>query len=472
MRSAVAVRGLQTAAALVVAVVVGGGVLAASRMQPQTMVMALAALAFPFVLVSVPDARKLLLGIVVVEMVFPLDVSFGYDLRWASLNALSGWNVSLTTLCLGLLYADWFVRACVRRADVAPWLGRTVLPMATYVAVDAVSLVVARNLTLGGYEVNLLVQALLLHVYVVYAATTFLKPAFLVKALVATLLAESLLMLALGAVGHGFTLGKLSARVIEGGRVGGTLGSPNVAGGVLTLLLAPALALALAARRGAARAWWVAAFFLGIGALILTQSRGAWLGFLLSMLILLPLAVGRGWLRARAALPALVVAFGLGLALHTTVADRLFDRGASPASTRVNLVLLATDMIRDHPVLGVGANNFAAMLPSYVTPKYSHDWIRSVHDKYFLVWAETGTVGLAAFLWYLLGALRAGWRRWRRSRGREALLALGLVAGLAGVALHMGVDLFHGRQETQVIAVVTGLLFAMGARRARAGSHA
>src|SRR5690606_20498540 len=99
--------------------------------------------------------------------------------------------------------------------------------------------------------------------------------------------------------------------------------------------------------------------------------------------------------------------------------------------------------------------------------------------KYLLVTAESGVVGLAAFLFFLFSAARNGWLVWAGGDRLLAPLGLGLMAGLVGLALHMNVDIFNNRQHVQLLAVVAGLLLALrklslagAAAAARAGGPA
>jgi O-antigen ligase len=122
---------------------------------------------------------------------------------------------------------------------------------------------------------------------------------------------------------------------------------------------------------------------------------------------------------------------------------------------------MAKQMIEDHPVLGVGANNYSLALARYETPEFAADWHYTVHDKYLLVWAETGVVGLLAFLAFLLVTVRRGWLVIRSQDPLLGPLALGLTAGVCGEMVHMTVDIFHGRPQVQSLWLVAALLTAM-----------
>jgi len=121
---------------------------------------------------------------------------------------------------------------------------------------------------------------------------------------------------------------------------------------------------------------------------------------------------------------------------------------------------MAWEIIADQPALGVGANNYTQALEPR-TPEFGNEWLFTVHNQYLLVWAETGAVGLAAYLWFLLATLRRGWQRWKRTDPLLAPLALGFTAALMGQMLHMQVDIYSSRPQVQLLFVVAALIGVM-----------
>jgi O-antigen ligase len=126
-------------------------------------------------------------------------------------------------------------------------------------------------------------------------------------------------------------------------------------------------------------------------------------------------------------------------------------------------------MITAHPMLGVGLNNFVVVMPQYLTPDFDGTWLYVVHNKYLLVWAETGVGGLLAFLAFLLTTLRRGWRCWTAGHPVLSPLALGCTAAIAGDMVHMFVDVYGSRAALQQLVLLSALVAAMCAiaRQAR-----
>ncbi len=122
---------------------------------------------------------------------------------------------------------------------------------------------------------------------------------------------------------------------------------------------------------------------------------------------------------------------------------------------------LTLRMIEDNLVRGIGANNFAIMIKQYATPEFAGEWLYVVHNKYLLVWAETGIGGLLAFIAFLVVTVRRGWQCWKSKDRFLSPLALGFTAAIIGQMVHMLVDLFSARPQVQSLWLIAGLIAAM-----------
>jgi O-antigen ligase len=151
----------------------------------------------------------------------------------------------------------------------------------------------------------------------------------------------------------------------------------------------------------------------------------------------------------------------LMLPFQSDIMMRLLGSDEGSAEGRIPLIKIALHIIADHPLLGAGVNNYAVVMPQYITPEFSRDWLYVVHNKYLLVWSETGIGGIAAFLAFLIATLRRAWRCWELGDRVLAPLALGLAAGLAGHMFHMLVDVFHSRPLGQLLWLLMGVVTAM-----------
>jgi hypothetical protein len=222
----------------------------------------------------------------------------------------------------------------------------------------------------------------------------------------------------------------------EASRLGGSLGDPNF----LAAGLVPAMALATGLTsvwRGARMRWALVGcvVLLGIG-LAATGSRGGLIAAGIAVATALLLVRGHRLQLGALALVATVLA-GVWLAANSpSTWDRIrsFDTG----NGRVDLWTIGWQMTEDHPISGVGEDNFRAESASYVRqpvdvddPELIVERPHEVHNTYLQQLAETGVIGLALLAFVLLAALRATWEAARRFD----LAGDSQMAGLARAAL-------------------------------------
>ncbi|MGQ9594852.1 MAG: O-antigen ligase family protein [Anaerolineae bacterium] len=270
-------------------------------------------------------------------------------------------------------------------------------------------------------------------------------------------------------------------------RAYGTFQQPNPYGGYLGLVFPLAYALALwAPGRPRERVLWSAlswgATALTALALLMTWSRGAWLGAAAAFAAVSALRSRQAAFAFGMALVLLVVLAGLGLlgALPPALTERfaglaeyLTPRDVShveptPANWAVVERLAhwqaAWAMFREHPWLGVGWGNYVPVYPAYALPRWA-DPLGHAHNYYLNVLAEAGLVGLAGYLFFWTVAF---WVAWRASRqGPPFLQAASL--GILGVFVHLSVHNFVDNLYVHGMPFHLGLLLgvALWAREGR-----
>jgi O-antigen ligase len=241
-------------------------------------------------------------------------------------------------------------------------------------------------------------------------------------------------------------------------------GSP--AGTLATRLLVAALgalaaAVALSRRepvRSAARVLPLAALPLAAWALVVSQTRGAWLGALAGLLVLALLRAPRvGLLVALAAL-ALVVARPAALRERLTVRD-------ASSVDRYYMWQAGLDMVLDKPVFGQGPGMILATYPSYRWPEAPNPLAPHLHNNPLQVAAERGLPGLAFFLWWAGALLLAAWRSARGRKGPDAAAAAGALAVLVAAFVSGLVEYNFGDSEVLMLVLLVAAVPFAGAQR-------
>lgn len=267
-------------------------------------------------------------------------------------------------------------------------------------------------------------------------------------------------------------------------RAYGTFDQPNPYAGYLGLTLPVAFGLVAASvfssREKVSRGWLIWAAGCGIlmlAALIMSWSRGAWLGFAAAVAVMvLAIVVRSGRAVVLIVLFVLLVLYLLlagGLALvPPAIVQRFSDftpylgivdvRGVE--ITDANFAVLermahwqsALDMWTDHPWLGVGIGNYEVVYARYALPL----WILPLghaHNYYLNIAAEAGLLGLMVYLLLWGTAWLMAWRAARRISGWD----WGISLGVLGVVTHLAVHNLFDNLFVHGIYLHLGLLLAM-----------
>ena len=229
----------------------------------------------------------------------------------------------------------------------------------------------------------------------------------------------------------------------EGGlaRLRSVYGSPNNVGLYLGRVLPFLIAIPLFAQNRRRRiVYGLAALPVG-AAILLSFSKGALLLGVPASLLTIGLLAGGGWLWAT--LTALLVAAVAAIPLlRLPRFASLLDTHGGTTFFRLKLWRATVTMIRDHPWLGVGPDNFLYyyrgryILPTaWQEPDLSHP-----HNILLDHLARLGVLGAAAGVWIQVAFWRLALPLRRRRDPDGRALALGLMGAMADVLAHGLVD--------------------------------
>jgi putative inorganic carbon (HCO3(-)) transporter len=183
-----------------------------------------------------------------------------------------------------------------------------------------------------------------------------------------------------------------------------------------------------------------AATLLIVSAIVLSQTRGAYIGTALVFAAML--AIKRPPKRVIIPLIAAAAVLGLGLSmLNPTIRYKLGSifKGANSAVTQTQapdqsigtrLILWKTGfkMIKDRPVLGGGPGSVKKLFPIYCPPPYPENNVwGSLHNLYIHQTAERGLVGLAALLTLFGAMFLAALRSFRSAPSAFTIWALTII---------------------------------------------
>jgi len=190
-----------------------------------------------------------------------------------------------------------------------------------------------------------------------------------------------------------------------------------------------------------------------LAAVVMSWSRGAWLGVAAGLLVTVIVQSRRAFVLAIIA--AFVFTFVVLLSSINLIPDAIaarfsgiadyfgvFDvRGVRVDDANYALVermahwQAAWEMLLARPAFGVGIGNYAATYPAYALPRWD-DPLGHAHNYYLNIAAETGFVGLITYLWLWLAAFWQSWRAIRGARGEWQSIAAGFLGMLVALSAH------------------------------------
>jgi len=249
-------------------------------------------------------------------------------------------------------------------------------------------------------------------------------------------------------------------------RVYSYLGNPNLLGAYLIPAVLFSAAAFLSWKSIPAKGLAVVMGLVNSACLVLTFSRGAWIGFVVAGFVFLLLlvywvspllpSVWKVW-----ALPAVVggtvavLSFAILTVapLRARVSSIFAGREDSSNNFRINVWSAVMDMIRDRPILGIGPGNdaFNKIYPFYQEPGYT---ALSAYSVYLEIAVETGFIGLICFALLMIVTFWLAWRafnRLRQNRDPEAFWLMGAIAIMVGMLSHGAVDTVWYRPQISTL---------------------
>lgn len=221
-------------------------------------------------------------------------------------------------------------------------------------------------------------------------------------------------------------------------RIYSTLGNPNVLGEYILLVLPVAVGLLWTRKGLLQKLFYGASAGIMLLALILTFSRGCWLGLMLAAAVFVTFAAGKLWGLGLVALPLLPAILPESIINRFTSIGDLKD---SSTSYRVYIWMGTLAMIRDFWVsgIGMGAEAFTEVYPFY---SYNGIVAPHSHNLFLQILVESGIGGILIFGLILLFFLKRMMTGYQLGGGKGAPLSTMITAISAGICGFLAQGMF------------------------------
>lgn len=223
--------------------------------------------------------------------------------------------------------------------------------------------------------------------------------------------------------------------------------------------------------------FYILSLGLLLAALFASQSRAAWLGFGAAAVVTL----GMRSKKAVIILTALVLAgavvglagsFDWGLVNTNFVTQRFAEALSIATISDISMIEVndanfatlerlahwqaAREMWRDHPWLGVGFGNYAAVYPAYAIGRWL-DPLGHAHNYLLNLGAETGLFGIIVYLIFWILTFRVSWLAITYSQG----FYRAVVAGGIGILVHLHIHNFFDNLYVQGMYLHIAIILAL-----------
>lgn len=191
------------------------------------------------------------------------------------------------------------------------------------------------------------------------------------------------------------------------------------------------------------------AWLLGAIGLLLSLSRGGWLGLAAAIAAYVLVAGNR-----KLIMSAICAAAVAGLIIFAVPNFRyrvlLPFQGEKSSVARFSLWRTGWHMVEDNPIVGKGLLGFSNNWTQYNTdPGLEH--YPAPHNFFLNFWVDTGLLGLISFFGLIIFALKRGWQN------RKNQLALGLALACVALVVHGLVDIPYFKND---LALLFWLLYS------------
>ncbi len=435
-------------------------------------------LVFPIGIVLVlfvNDLQKFILAVISVGVPLNLDISLiispyarnpeNLARGHRTLIALTELRLSIVTILVLVGYALWLIssRNSVTRRSVK-FFPATTIPALGLIFFSLLSIFQSTDIQLAFFRSIQLIELFLIYFYLANHLRTKEDFRFFLLVSISALFIESTVIIWQAITGISFEIAGIEAYMLGPGRIGGTIGHTGPAAGYLTALGIISLAMIWAFEKPSYKIFSIVTIGLTIIALINTGSRIGWGAFALTVGIFIFIGLKKLWLNHLTMIITVFIILAFGALFYDTIYNRYTADDNGSAEARPMMYRMAWNMIREHPWLGVGVGNYALVTQNYYTPDVGEakEVIDiQVHNRYLLIWAESGIFALLCYLSFLgAGIIKAGLCI-KSKLPFVALLGTGIMLAIISLSIQMLTGTFHVRPITAFVWMLPALAVAL-----------
>ena len=242
------------------------------------------------------------------------------------------------------------------------------------------------------------------------------------------------------------------------GRAYSIFGNPNIFAEYLVMAIPLTVGIFWSTKRDGVRLLFLAMFLLQAASLVLTMSRGGWLGLAVAAFVFI-------WLVRKELLLLAVPLMGAAVfVIPTSIVNRfmtIFNFADSSTSYRFQIWEVTETIIHNHFLmgLGLGYRPFKAVFEQYMPGM----GIFHAHNAFLQIFAEMGIIGFAIFLIFMVSIFVNLARYPLKSENRYVkIMGAALASSFAGMLFHgLFENIFYMTKITTTFWLLLAVTFAL-----------
>lgn len=210
----------------------------------------------------------------------------------------------------------------------------------------------------------------------------------------------------------------------------------------------------------------ITSLFISAFVIILTFSRGVFLGFMSMIIFWL-------WQEHKKKLLKVFVVLSVAAIVFCSFQEndnfkrfgfQRFIAGSGDSifsQYRSERIKMTFKMLKDHPFLGIGLNHFRFRFSEYCNKSDVNEIyeFRIPDSMYLTFLAETGLIGMCGFLLFIIFLFKAGLKEVKKQPIEARQILLASLAALVGFLVNMGAyDLFYWRNPLMLFCLICGFI--------------
>lgn len=428
------------------------------------------ALCFPFVIAIYRNIKHIFLAGLIICLPITIDMTINPS---DHIGGATGYVVSAFDIFLAGLYTLWLFDILLKRKGDMKFHFSISLPGLALIIAAFMSMFNARYIEFSVYETIEIIKMFFAFFYLANNLKTKEEVNIVLLVLLFSLFLEGALSILQRRLGDPLWPSALGGpHFIRNDRVSGTWVSTNDFSWCMTFLLPVAISLLFSNIRAYFKYILLFIIMVGTVGLLYSKSRAAMIALPAVAIFVSVFAFGK--IREKKKIVNLFFAI-MALALfssplypkiwHSATKRFVGDDGGS-ADSRWPQFVVAWKIIKDHPVAGIGVNNYVEIMAEYDTAAsaWALDEITRfpVHNIFLGIAAEMGTVGIVVFFWFITSIFNQGVACIRTTDHYHHFAVIGLLGGILAFLIHGLVDAaLIGNKLYMFIWVYAGIIVAI-----------